>query len=173
MKKISVIVFIVGVAACLSSCMKKENYPIVPAITYQNFIVNADNSADLQINFTDGDGDIGYQEGTSNIPPNFYMEFLEDTSGTGVFIPLIISTGTPDAVMGDTVFYSYNIPYITPAGKDKELSGQIQIALGAGQWYLQAPGKPQRNYKYVVWIIDRAGHKSNRITTPPVLSPPQ
>jgi len=168
MKTVYKIGFIALCAVLFSSCMKKENYSIIPSISFKEFVVNSDGSATLQINFTDGDGDIGYQTSEKNPPIDFYIEVLSD-SGNSNYVPLFVS-GQTDPVMGDTLFIPYNVPYITPTGKDKELSGQIQVALaaGVGSWYL----KTNSYYEYRIWLIDRANHVSNRITTPPVLSPP-
>ena len=42
----------------VSSCKKKEEFPIEPVIKYSNFVITGD-SAKLYFTFTDGDGDIG------------------------------------------------------------------------------------------------------------------
>lgn len=48
---------IVG-AAFLLACVKKTTYPTVPEIDYKAFFPYVGDSADIQIKFTDGDGDI-------------------------------------------------------------------------------------------------------------------
>ncbi len=168
MKKISRIGLLFIIILGISSCAKKENYPIIPAITFQSFVVNSDGSATVTLNFTDGDGDIGYQTSDNNAPPDFFLELLQD-SGAGYYEPVIFpSLNNP--VIGDTAGLVYTIPYITPTGKDKELSGQIQVQLTGGLgtgWYLS----DHKYYEYRIWITDRAGHISNRIITTPVLSP--
>lgn len=148
----------------LFSCQKPRNYPVIPAITYKNFIIIDSTSANLQINFTDGDGDIGYASDYSNPPVNFYVEYLHDSAGH--YVPALFSNNPPDPVMGDTLAFPYHIPYITPTGKDKSLSGQIQVHI-TPTWYL--PG--DKSIEYRIWLIDRAGHVSNRLTTPPIAVP--
>jgi len=167
MKKILGIAFIVLLVAAFSACSKKANYPIIPALTYDSFTVNNDNSATLKVNFTDGDGDIGYPQGSNNVPVDFYIEIFHDSSNTIIPVQL---PGNKDAVMGDTAFIPYNVPYITPTGKDKELSGQIQVQIGTGPgtWYFRPDGS---YYQYKIWLIDRAGHVSKRITTPLIQCP--
>jgi hypothetical protein len=168
MKNISKIGFIALIAISFSSCLKKDNYSNIPAILFKSFVVNSDGSATLQVTFTDGDGDIGSQS-TTNAPTDFYIEVLKDSVNT--YKPQLIE-GQNNSVMGDTLFVGYSVPYITPSGTDKELSGDIQVALGAGAgtWYLAADGS---YYEYRIWLIDRAGHVSNRILTPPVQCPTQ
>jgi len=119
----------------------------------------------LQVNFTDGDGDIGYQTSDVNAPVNFYVEILQQDS-TGKFQPLLDPL-LHDTIMGDTAFLGYHIPYITPTGNDKELSGQIQVVMSNSSWYFAN----NKNMEYRVWLIDRSGHISNRVTTPPIVSP--
>jgi hypothetical protein len=166
MKLFSRIAIIVFIATLFSSCHKQESYSIIPAITYKNFIINSDSTADIQINFTDGDGDIGYPTSDANPPYDFYFVPLHDsiaTSGITYYVPLWLPSPNIPA-LGDTLGSGYNIPYITPSGKDKALSGQIQIHLNKFDWKIPLPGT--KSAEYWVWIIDRANHISNRITTP-------
>ncbi len=157
------------------SCVKKANYPDYPVITYNNFIPfctgsNTD-SAYLLVNFTDGNGAIGYSQ-TEASSPDFYI-LPEIYFYTGKFEPLI------NTITGDTIKYSYVIPDITPSGKDKELNGIIQINL---ENFIQSQisvlaedttfAKKTNAHKlqFVVWMFDRNGNKSNVITTPTVYS---
>jgi hypothetical protein len=167
MKLFSRIGIIIIIAAILYSCHKQVNYSIIPAITYKNFIINSDSSADIQINFTDGDGDIGYLTSDANPPYDFYLVPLRDSIPPSGITYYVIEYATPPTpILGDTVGSGYNIPYITPTGKDKELSGQIQIHLDAATWKGVIPSTTSVEFR--VWIIDRAGHVSNRILTPPI-----
>jgi len=167
MKKIYKIGLIVICAFYISSCVKEPNYPITPAISFNSFVIHSDSSATLQINFTDGDGDIGYPPDDASAPVDCYLEMTRDSANNGRYLPYIINGGTPDPIMGDTIYLPYHIPYITPVGKYKALSGQIQIALEGNSWYPQ----PHVSAKFIVWIIDRAGHISNRVTTPAFVTP--
>ena len=136
---------------------------MIPSITYKSFTPycpSAD-SADLQVNFMDGDGDIGYDSQDSSAPYDFYALQLHDSAG--VYVKIIIS-GKYEAP------YTYHIPNITPTGKNKSLNGIIQIRF-KGNWYINIPDNGNQSYhriEYQVWIFDRAGHKSNVITTPPL-----
>jgi hypothetical protein len=150
----------------ITSCQPKVNYPIIPAITFQSLVVHPDSSATLKILFTDGDGDIGYPSGETSAPPDFCFEILQQNAN-GTYYTVTEPGVISDPVTGDTVVFPYHIPYITPTGNNKELSGQIQIALRKGDW----SAANNVTEELCVWIVDRAGHKSNRIITTPVLVP--
>lgn len=159
MKKINKIGLILLSAIALSSCVKQNNYPLGPVITYKEFVVNSNGSATVQITFTDGYGTIGYK-GIENPPYNFYIELFKDSSN--IIVPITGCYSYP--ALGDTCGYAYNVPYITQSGLEKGLSGQIQIVLGAGVW------DPYTNITYVyrMWLIDAGGHISNRVWSNPV-----
>ncbi|HTB08040.1 MAG TPA: hypothetical protein VK806_13905 [Bacteroidia bacterium] len=167
------------IAVGISSCAKKENYPIIPAITFKNIILyTPGDSLDVQINFTDGDGDIGYPAGEADIKPNCYLEYLVDSItstgvNTGIYVPVTTSNIDSNATTWDTVAYPYNIPYITPTGSDKALNGIIQIRLYSSVWRFTSSffSNVGKSIKFRVWIIDRAGHVSNRILTDAIIVP--
>jgi len=162
-----------------SACPKSENTNPIPSITYKSFGVGLNpDSAQLQVNFTDGDGDIGYPPQDASAPYDFYIQYWYCTD-TLANSPAQVADSTfkPYPILNqhthlftDTLTDYYHIPYITPVGKDKSLTGIIEIALtGRGNgWYINYCVKtPSHNYfEYKVWIYDRAGHKSNILTTP-------
>jgi hypothetical protein len=139
-----------------SSCEKKANYPNIPIITFNNFYCD---SACLRINFTDGNGDIGYPSQDAGAPPNFYA----------VVMPFIYKTQTYDSL----ITFSYNVPYITPSGNDKELNGIIQVNFEGllNEWVTQDTAFSKianlNKLEFKVWIYDRAGNKSNVLIIPP------
>jgi hypothetical protein len=166
-KIIRYIVPVLFAGILFSSCQPKDTISIVPAITFNSFTPYAD-SAVLIINFQDGDGDIGHTPVTPGTPFDYWGEYLYQDSaksiaaGKPVFIPLYINKDT-----NDPVFFNYHIPSITPTGKDKELKGIIKVKLPLMWFNNQFIGYPNI-VEYKVWILDRAGHKSNVIYTPPV-----
>jgi len=158
-----------------SSCAKKENYPDVPVISYNNFAAyyaGSNNSIDstiLTINFTDGNGDIGYPSQETNVKPDLYVLPLILYTRTNSYGPFLVNNN-------DSVIFPYNIPYITPVGNDKELSGLIKINMGSFlQQYIIDEFLADKNLfdsanphmmEFKVWMYDRAGNKSNVLTTP-------
>jgi hypothetical protein len=156
--------FLVGLA--LSSCQKKDTASIIPAITFNSFQATGtlgNPTATLQINFTDGDGDIGYPTGDVSEAPNLWIKYLYfDTAKTRKFIGIY---SLADSATHDSVYFVYNIPYITPAGKDKELTGVIQIAMT--DWFLNPYATTDSlEVQFQIYLYDRAGHKSNVLTSP-------
>jgi hypothetical protein len=152
-----------------SSCVKKANYPDIPQITFNSFTPfcsgSVTDSAYLRINFTDGNGDIGYSQ-QLGAPTDFYAIPLVYVYATKSFQPLILG--------GDTVKFPYSIPNITPMGNDKELNGIIQINFeNFLQEYLAnnaaafSSAANLYNIEFQVWLYDRSGNKSNVIITPP------
>jgi len=156
-----------------TSCVKKENYPDYPVITYNSFTPfcsgGKTDSAYLRINFTDGNGQIGYPANQSGVIPDFYIVPLVD-SANGYFTPIIFPS--PYTSNDTIISFSYQIPNITPAGSDKELNGIIQINLeNAIQEISSIPPVTNHNFnvlRFQVWIYDLQGNKSNVITTPTV-----
>jgi hypothetical protein len=167
MKYLKALLLFLIIVLVYSSCAKVENYSYIPAITFNSFTPfcngSTTDSAYLRINFTDGNGDIGYPQSDANASPNCYIEPTIDSSG--VFVPIYSSSGF--------LMFPYSIPDITPDGKDKELNGIIQINLeGFVQTFsgLSVPGKDFHEIRFKVWIFDRAGNKSNVLITPTVYS---
>lgn len=174
MKSFKNVILICLVALLYSSCAKKENYPDVPVISYNTFASYyysdpTHDSAILTLNFTDGNGDIGYPSGETDAIPDIYVTPLIYYYDTKNFRPMPIN--------GDTVPLSYTIPTITPAGNDKELSGIIEVNMGSSLYssidavYLANESifdtaiDPTR-MEFRVWMFDRAGNKSNVLITP-------
>ncbi len=165
------LIFLIGLVC--ASCAKKENYPDVPVITYNNFAAYYTGSSDvidssiLTINFTDGNGDIGYPSQETNVTSDLYVLPLIYYYRTKSYGPWIINN--------DTDVFPYNIPYITPVGNDKELSGLIKINTEhllqeITDFFIADTGlydtaDPNR-LEFKVWMYDRAGNKSNVLLTP-------
>lgn len=162
MKILSKIILGLVIVLGISSCIKKDNFPNVPVITFNNLRVNDTGSAILTVNFTDGNGLVG--SNATGATPNFYAVPMFDSLNK--FYPFIDPLNN-DKVMGDTVFEGYVIPDITPSGPNKELSGQIQIVMTSGLWYYRAG----QTIEFRIWMVDQLGNHSNTIITPTVVSP--
>jgi hypothetical protein len=146
------------VAVAIYSCVKKTTYPTVPIIEYRNFIAFDGDSADLQIRFTDGDGDIGVSESDST-KTFWYTYYYQDTVSlnyVGYYRPLF----------NDTLRVGYMIKSPSDAYKGKPISGEVSVRL---QKYRHS--KRIKHVKYVVYLLDAAGNKSNVVTTPAITVP--
>lgn len=158
----SAVIYMVALAMVLNSCKKDEQFPVEPAIKFKSLEKFSDaNGVDtalvLTITFTDGDGDIGLKAEDVNPPFDPGSEYYYNLYATyfieqgGVFVPLPVS-----AVNG------YRIPYIENSSSNKAISGEIKIDLEILGLNLIAP---EGNFRFEVYIYDRALHKSNVITT--------
>ena len=143
------------------ACKKGPEYPIEPAITFKDFVkipnnTGHDDKANLIISFTDGDGDIGLEEGdtmspynsTSKYYYNFFITYYEVKNGIDSLIELPFTNNS-------------RIPVITPTGRNKAIKGDIQIEL-----FIRNPTAINDSICFDVSICDRALHVSNVIRTP-------
>jgi len=145
------------------SCMKKEDFPDVPQIAFENFTLEFDSGLYAQrgyltISFKDGDGDIGLHPDQKE-PPfdtgsiyyyNFIIDYYEKQNGQFVKKEL------------DPLLYA-RIPYLTPNDPNKAIKGIIVDTLPLDP----APGYDTIKFKF--FIYDRALNKSNLDSTPPII----
>lgn len=96
--------------------------------------------------FKDGDGDLGLEAG--------------DTTNDITVIDRRL--GAPN--FGD-ILYPYRLPYITPPGQSKQISGEVRLVI---ENTIRRPGLTTDTARYVIQIRDRANRFSNTIECPPV-----
>jgi len=152
----SILILLIG----LSGCIKEQSYPVEPVIQYTQFGVmrsvnNYDSLGVLSISYTDGDGDIGLYDSDTVEPYkyNFYLKFMQMVNGHLEEIVL------PDSSFG----FNARIPILTPAGRNKNIKGDISIDL---QLYYAWPLLKSDTIAFEVYIKDRALHQSNVVQTP-------
>ena len=111
----------------------------------------------MAISFTDGDGDIGLNEGDTDPPyavnTTYYYNLFCDMSR------LHNNVWTPVPELP----YYYRVPSITPTGQNKALNGDLAVALKPFPFPPVVIGDTVR---FNVKLVDRALHESNTITTP-------
>lgn len=168
----------------LGTCKKKEIYPSVPSIAYeQAYFMRASDGTDsvmtLVFSFRDGDGDIGLDQ-ADTLPPfqadrdkynkarnpfynNLHVEYFEwiDTS-----FQQIVRELDPDALppVYDTLRYLYRIENITPEGRHKAIRGDFEINI-----YPSPHPDAKDTVMYRFYLYDRALNKSNVAETPPLV----
>lgn len=158
MKHFIYIVFsVILISTSISSCVKEKSFPPQPVIEFKKFTLYKNDSADCIIKFKDGDGDIGIFEGDTISEDDLKMKYLYKASD-GTFQPYDENPGT---LQFDTLFYSYRVPNITPDGQYKALDGEIKIKLRAAPLFNPA----HTVVKFEITLTDRAGNKSNMVTT--------
>ena len=144
----------------LSSCFKKEEYPLEPLITYDSFSMLAD-SARLTFNFTDGNGDIGLND-SDTISPfdinsefhyNLYINYFEKDDVLGWTEGLDLE--------GNPIIFKYRIEPIDTKGKTKGIKGKMDIDLG--NLFFNPLSDQSDTIKYSIQLIDKSLNKSNII----------
>ena len=151
------------------ACTKKDVYPIAPQISLISFTKIADSSGiDQQgvigLSYTDGDGNLGLKpdqnKGDSTF--NIFIKYFEKKKGK--FEEVILTTPNPQTGKPDTLWFNGRIPYLTPAGKSKAISGEIHDTL-----FINNFASPYDTIKYQIYIQDRALNKSNVVETPEII----
>ncbi len=165
-----------GFCLCLSGCQKIViTFPNTPVITYKSATITIDSVKDyhlkLIISFTDGNGDIGLGPGdtTGVFSPdspyyyNLWVGYYEEVNDTFIHI----NQNFPYAG-GDTIKYNGRIPIITPEGKLKAITGDIEydIDFGTGT---KSGSAGNNTIKFDFILLDRALNKSNKVTSPPIV----
>ncbi len=144
-----------GISFITYSCIKKKAYNTTPEIEYKAFFPYAGDSADLQIKFTDGDGDIGVTT-TDTLQTLFITYYYKDTVSqkyVAYYSPLF----------NDTLRTGYLIRAPKDSYKGKPISGELSVRLQQYRHSVKI-----KNVKYVIYLMDNAGHRSQSITTPTV-----
>ena len=135
------------------SCVKKETYPTSPVIEYSALYPYLGDSAIIQIKFTDGYGDIGVS-GFDSTRTLWITYYYKDTI-TQKFI------GYYRSEFNDTLKTGYIVNEPSDSYKGKPISGEISVKMQQLRH-----SKKIKNIKYVIYLFDKAGNKSNIVTTP-------
>jgi len=143
------------------SCKKPDEYPIEPIISFKSIysLQNAsgiDQKMTVLLDFTDGDGDIGYKpvgengaifdDPNSQYYNNYSATLFQFNDGAWEEYTTVLPLGG-------------RLPYLTPEGKNKAMKGEIACDFDV------PPNAVQDTFRLDVFIYDRALHKSNVVTT--------
>ncbi|MCD4791393.1 MAG: hypothetical protein K8R37_15470 [Bacteroidales bacterium] len=153
------------IAGVFYSCKKMEEYPVIPAIEYENFIklYNSDRGV-FKISFTDGDGDIGLTQ-NDTLPPyeyNLFITYYEIHYGDTVEV--ILTKYNHETGQYDTLTFNGRIPMLTPEGSNKSIKGEIEDTL-----FIYNYSSDFDTIMFDAYIVDRALNKSNIIQTPLII----
>jgi hypothetical protein len=148
----------------LSGCTKEEVFPPAPAITFISLTkvassTTVDNNAVLKIFFTDGDGDLGLDDGDTLSPfdktniyyYNFFIKYFEKQHGTFVAVNLPMT-------------FNSRIPRIESKGNSPSIKGEIELEV-----FINNPSSVFDTVRFEASICDRALNISNVITTPEII----
>jgi hypothetical protein len=161
------VITLLGLLPLLFACRPEEaGYPPVPSLQFSGFSrVLAPDGRDsllyLNFNYTDGDGDLGLNDGDSSGPfrygsPFFYnfdVQYFEVVNGR--FLSVI------DPLTSDTLNFHQRLPRMTPSGIDKQIEGSIRITVPA-----QPSGFKPDSVQYRCRLKDRSLNQSAEISTP-------
>ena len=146
---------------CCYGCKKTCTYSEVPTLKYLDFVKiptanGIDDKGVLKFGFTDADGDIGYtandhpSDSTDEYYYNFFIDYYEKQNGDYVKV----ETGLPQNAR--LPVFSNNEPEC--------MSGEISIEV-----YINNPFSLFDTIRFECYIVDRALHKSNKVTTPDII----
>jgi hypothetical protein len=155
-----ILIFLLLVVLGFTSCLKKEEYPIEPVIQWESYSVLTDSRGYdslgfLKISYTDGDGDIGLFDSDTVAPYkyNLFVKMFQMKNGS-----------LQEIIFPDTnINLNGRIPILTPAGRNKNIKGKIQLMI---EMYFAAPELSSDTIAFDLYILDRALHKSNVVSSP-------
>jgi hypothetical protein len=175
-------------AASLSSCLKEPEYPVTPAISFNDIrltrapSVRGSQPLDtirLTINYQDGDGDLGLTSDERNNPPfdfrngtnkfnnNFFVEPFVRNTTTGRYESLVSrGLSKPGEYNG-----AFARPTTSTDNKAAPIKGTLTyrpVEFGLGDKF-----QPRDSVRFEISIADRALHVSNTITTRSVYIAPR
>ncbi|MES2515335.1 MAG: hypothetical protein V4580_14375, partial [Bacteroidota bacterium] len=141
------------------SCIKRPNYPTTPTIEYKGFRAFSGDSADLQISFTDGNGDIGV--GANDSTRTFWYTYYYKDSVNQPYTGYAYTNLTTN--QRDTLRIGYVVRSPADSYKGKPISGEINIRLQQFRHLTEI-----KHVKYVFYLLDASGNKSNVVTSPEI-----
>lgn len=142
------------------TCLDTPNYPDEPYIEFLSVSKDTlrqgifmEDSLQVRFSFQDGDGDIGRDDQS----PENNVFFIDERTGTldNTFgIPSIPQEGAANGVEGEVRIVLFSTCCIYNDGQDPCTPN---------------PSSPYDTVQYRIYIMDKAGHKSNEILTTPII----
>lgn len=157
MKRVFVLIFLATLF--ITACVKKPTADPVPKIDFVDFQAwtsGGNDTAQLAFSYEDGDGNLFRDESAHG--PNFVATFYYLNSATQKF------TAIMDPITNDTARITQTIVQPKDASyKGKSVKGNIYIPLDPFR-----SGDSVKIFKYVFFMEDESGNKSNIVTTPQI-----
>jgi hypothetical protein len=147
--------------------VEPPRYPNEPALELVS--VSADtiqqlvDSLYIEFKFTDGDGDLGFEDLSLDD-----CNLCDSSCFSHPTFTLFVLDSRIGIVDGDTVrcLKPFSVPYIPPKGATDAISGTITLLLTSE---FCIPGRATDTVSYGILVKDRAGNFSNTITTGPII----
>jgi len=155
MKKFIPCLLVLSIGAfSLVSCSDEETYPVTPVIAFKSLekyqSLSGLDSLVLAFSFTDGDGDIG-TVASDSFGRDVYVRLFEKNNG-------VFEEAQLNAPL------EYRVPYLEPRGNNSSLKGDIRINIDYNVL------RPNDTIYYKVALEDRAGNRSNEISTATIIT---
>ena len=166
MRKIGSIGYLL-IVVLVASCLPVEDLPPEPEIVFKSFTQEG-TGATLVFGFTDGDGNIGLEQGDTlgvNCPDtciyywNLFCEYYELQDGEWTHIPI-------DWTLENSIPFYYRVPRAEPTGQNPALIGDISIDMP----FYSLPSDYD-TARFEVKLVDRDLNESNVITTSAFIKP--
>jgi hypothetical protein len=141
-QKTIALLLITALAISYSGCKKEEqDYSVEPQISFVSISPGSvqayTDSLVIQIEYTDGDGDLG--ENVSGVENAFITDLRSN------------------------LVYALRIRQLGPDNSNIIIKGKLNLIIPAVG--LSQGGSSSENASFEVYIVDRAGHQSNKVTS--------
>jgi hypothetical protein len=163
---IRIFIVLLFLAFFQAQCSKDKTFPDIPEISLSEE-QELNSPQQIIIEFTDGDGDVGFNDGDTLPPNNFVRDTINDTEGSLNlnYYNILLFTfahidGNWEEIFPINPFHG-RIPYLTPSGQNKALRGTISIDVNLSD-------SPFDSLRFEIELRDRALNSSNRIQTPTI-----
>jgi len=142
----------VALLGSVSSCVSPPEYPLEPVLTFESIsstslVEGSQDTVFLRFAFTDGDGDLGHGDPQAPEPDTTRNVFLSDSR-----------------VPGFPIFY--HIDEVAQSDNVQAISGFIDLRFNPGFFACLSLDEPQDTLSLSLYVVDRAGNRSNSIRTP-------
>ncbi len=149
----AVLTALAGALIAIPSCVSPPEYPLEPVLEFVSLSSTTldeglQDTVYLRFSFTDGDGDIGHGDPQAEEADTTRNVFLEDSR-----------------VPGFPIFY--HIDAVEQAKNVQAISGFIDLRFNPG-FFACLNLEARDTLILSLYIVDRAGRRSNTITTPPL-----
>lgn len=160
-RKYIVVVFIMVGIMC--SCKPRKHYPAEPSLEFVSLVkidngTGIDDEAVLTVHYTDGDGDLGYNNNEFTDTGradyyNFFITYYEKQNDVWV---------APEELKNN---FNVRLPrFLSCDNCNEAIDGNIEHILNINNYYSEYD-----TIRFTCYITDRAGHHSNTVTTPEVV----
>jgi hypothetical protein len=131
---------VLGMMGALSACTKLTEISEVPEIAFQSVVPNVvteyQDSLYFTVSYRDGNGDLGENNTDNN------NLFIEDSR--------------------NQVTYGFRIQQLAPNNSDIAIQGNLNVTLPNTAII---NGGASESVSYSIWVVDRAGNESNRVSS--------